>query len=141
MAAHLQELPTGAEEVDMVISVLGLMKADETLWALAQKYLKKDVEELFDISWQTLGISAVRTGHLKQAKILLEKVEDVYDFEESLVIKVRKALKEGKPLASLPQYPTLGLLLPPVVINELIVMLGQHLENNHLPRHIQKKLG
>jgi len=140
MAAHLQDLPTDADEVDMIISVLGLVKDDETLWTLAQKYLKKDVEELFDISWQTLGTSAVRTGHLKQAKILLEKADDVYDPDETLVIKVRKALKGGKPLASMPQYPTLGLLLPPVVLGELIEMLGKHLENNQLPRHIQKKL-
>lgn len=141
MLAHLQDLPTDAEEVDMIISVLGLIKDDEALWALAQKYLKKDVEELFDTSWHFLGVSAVRTGHLKQAKILLEKIEDVHDFEESLVIKVRKALKGGKPLTSMPQYSTLGLLLPPVVLKELIEILGKHLENNQLPRHIQKKLG
>jgi len=141
MSACLQDLPSDADEVDMIISALGLVKDDGALWTLAQKYLKQDVEELYDISWQTLAISAVRTGHLKQAKLLLEKVEDAYEPEETLVIKVRKALKVGKPLAAMPQYPTLGLLLPPVILMELIEILGKHLENNQPPRHIQKKLG
>jgi tetratricopeptide (TPR) repeat protein len=140
MTACLQNLPPDADEVDLVISSLGLVQDDASLWMLAQKYLKGKAEDLLDISWHSLGVAAIRMGHLKEAKTLLEKTEEFNERPRSLAIEVRKALKAGNPVSSMPGYPTLGLLLPAAILKELINMLGSHMRDEQMPRHLQKKL-
>ena len=140
MSTHLQTLPPDVPEVDMIISVLGLVQDEEMLWTLAQKYLKRDAEDLFDISWHFLGVAAIRGGHLKEARIMLEKSEEYYEPSKSLVIEVRKALKAGSRIVSMPVYSVLGLLLPGIIIEQLIEIIGKHLKDEQIPRHIQKKL-
>lgn len=140
MAEHIETLPADAEEMDTIISVLGLVEDDATLWKLAQKYLKRDYADLLDMSWHVLGIAAVRSGHLKEARTLLEKIDPYYEPAQSLVNEVRKTLKSRGQFPSPPQYSVLGLLLPAIVIEQLIDMIGKHPDEEQLPRHIQKKL-
>jgi len=140
MSTHLQTLPPDASEVDMIISALGLLNDDETLWTLAQKYSKRDDEDLLDVSWHFLGIAAIHGGHLKEARKLLEKIEQYYEPAAALAIEVRKALKADSRIPSMPVYSTLGLLLPGIIIEQLIEILGKHSKDEQIPRHIQKKL-
>ena len=141
MLACLQSLPTNDDnQVDVAISALALAQDDENLWTLAQRYLKSDPDDLFETSWHALGVAAIRKGHLKDAKTLLEKTEEIIDPANSLVVAVRKALKAGKPLSVNPSYQTLGFLLPPAIIKELIDIIGNHLRDAQIPRHLQKKL-
>lgn len=140
MMACLQTLPPDADEVDLVISSLAITQEDETLWTLAQKYLKSNAEDLLEISWHSLGVAAVRMDRLKEAKTLLEKAEEVNEQAGALAVEVRKALKAGKSVLPKPSYTTLGFLLPPTVIMELIDMLGKHKQDEQIPRHLQKKL-
>jgi tetratricopeptide (TPR) repeat protein len=140
MAAQLQHLPPDAVEVDAIISALGLVNDDETLWTLAQKYLKRDFEDLFETSWFSLGVAAVRTGHLREAKKLLEMVEEYDERAQSLAADVRRAIKAGKSVSPKPGHSTIGLLLPALTLNELIEMLGKYGQEDRLPPHIQKKL-
>ena len=140
MVAVLQNLASDADEVDLVISALALTQDDAHLWTLAQKYLKRKGEELLEISWHTLGVAAARTGHLKEAKILLEKAEGFHEPARSLATDLRKALRAGKALPSKPAYSVLGFLLPAAILMELINILGSHSQDDQLPRHIQKKL-
>ena len=139
MTAHLDTLPRDADEVDMIILVLGLMRDDEALWALAQKYLKLDADSLMENSWYAFGVAAIRAGHLKEARKLLEKIEQYYEPAAPLVAEVRKALKTGKPMSLKPELPGAVLLLPLAVINEMAEMMGKHMMDE-LPRHVQKKL-
>jgi len=139
MAAYLDTLPQDANEVDMIILVLGLVKDEERLWKLAQKYLKQDVDDLMDNSWYALGVEAIRSGHLKEARTLLEKVEHDYEPAAPLAIEVRKALKASTPVSVKPELPGPVLLLPEIVINEIAQILGKHVADE-LPRHVQKKL-
>lgn len=140
MLAGLQNLAPDADEVDVVISALSLAQDDESLWVLAHKYLKTKAEDLLDISWHTLGIAAVRKGQLKAAKTLLEKTEEFYEPVQPLAIEVRKALKAGTVVSPMPAYTTLGFLLPPAILKELIDMLGKHIQDEQIPRHLQRKL-
>ena len=139
MAAHLDTLPRDADEVDMIILVLGLMRDEDRLWALAQKYLKLDVDTLMENSWYTLGVAAIHVGHLKEARRLLEKIEQDYEPAEPLAVEVRKTLKTGNPLSRKPELPGAALLLPLAVIYELTEIMGKHMMDE-LPRHLQKKL-
>lgn len=139
MAAHLDTLPQDADEVDMIILVLGLMRDDDRLWSLAQKYLKLDVDNLMESSWYALGVAAIHGGHLKEARKLLEKIEQVYDPAKQLAVEVRKSLKMGKSISLKPELPGALLLLPIVVINQMAEIMGKHMLDE-LPRHVQKKL-
>ena len=139
-AAQLQTLPEDDSDVDLVISVLSLVGDKETLWQLAQKYIKRDYEDLLDNSWYTLGVAAIHSRHLKDAVKLLEKIEEYSDSAQSLLIETRKAIKSGKPISSPPMYSTIGLLLPAAVLEELIDIPSRHLNDKELPRHIQKKM-
>ncbi|HLF75135.1 MAG TPA: hypothetical protein VI524_12355 [Anaerolineales bacterium] len=139
MAAYLDRLPRDADEADLVILVLGLMRDDERLWALAQKYLNLDVETLMESSWHTLGVAAVRAGRLKEAGKLLEKAGQDYEPAAQLAVEVRKALKMRKPASLRPELPGAILLLPLAVINEMAEILGKHMMDE-LPRHVQKKI-
>jgi tetratricopeptide (TPR) repeat protein len=139
--ASIQSLPPDDDLVDVAINALALAQDDENLWTLAQKYLKNEPGDLLETSWHTLGIAAIRKGRLKDARRLLEKVDELSGPNGSLVIEVRKALMAGKPLSSNPSYPTLGYLLPPSMIRELIDILGNYMRDEQLPRHVQKKLG
>jgi tetratricopeptide (TPR) repeat protein len=140
MAAQLKDLPLDAVEVDVIISALGLVNDDETLWTLAQKYLKRDFEDLFESSWFSLGVAAVRTGHLREAKTLLEMVEEYDERAQSLAADVRRAIKAGQSVSPKPGHSTIGLLLPALTLNELIEMLGKYGQEDRLPPHMQKKL-
>lgn len=140
ITAYLQTMPEDAPELDTVIAVLSLVGDKETLWQLAQKYLKQDYEVLLDGSWFALGVAAIRSGHLKDAVKLLEKIEEYSDSAQSLLIETRKAIKSGMPISSPPMYSTLGLLLPAAVLQELIDIPSKHLNDKELPRHIQKKM-
>jgi tetratricopeptide (TPR) repeat protein len=139
MAAYLDTLPQDADEVDMIILVLGLVKDEERLWALARKYLNQDVDVLMDNSWYALGVASIRGGHLKEARKLLEKIEHDYEPAASLAIELRKALKAGTPVSVKPELPGPVLLLPEIAISELAQILGKHVMDE-LPRHVQKKL-
>ena len=139
-AAQLQTISEDDSDVDLVISVLSLVDDKETLWQLAQKYIKRDYEDLMDDSWFALGVAAIRSGHLKDAVKLLEKMEEYSDSAQSLLIETRKAIKSGNPISSPPMYSTIGLLLPAVVLQELIDIPSKHLNDKELPRHIQKKM-
>ncbi len=140
MALHLQSLPPDSDEVNIIISVLGLVNDDDTLWTLAQKYLKRDDEDLLEGSWHTLGVAAIHSGHLREAQKLLEKIEQYYEPAKSLAVEVRKALKTSGRIPSTSVYSIIGLLLPKTVIEELIEMLGRYLNDERLPQHIQKKM-
>lgn len=139
MAAQLDTLPQDAVEVDTIILVLGLMRDVDRLWALAQHYVKLDVETLMENSWYALAVAAIHAGHLKEARKLLEKIEQDYEPAAPLAVEVRKALKTADPPSLKPELPGAILLLPVIVINELAEMMGKHMMDE-LPRHVQKKL-
>lgn len=140
IVACLQSLPPDDTQADVAISALALAEDDENLWGLAQKYLKNNADDLFETSWCALGVAAVRRGRLKEAKTLLEKAEESDEQAGTLAIEVRKALKAGKTISVPPAYQTLGFLLPPSIIEELIDLLGSHMQEEQLPRYIQKRL-
>jgi tetratricopeptide (TPR) repeat protein len=140
MIAPLKTMPEDAPEVDLIISVLSMVGDKETLWQLAQKYLKRDYEDLMDDSWFALGVAAIHSGHLKDAAKLLEKMEEYSDYAKSLAFEVRKAIKTGKHISLPPMYSAIGLLLPAAVLEELIEIPSKHLNDKVLPRHIQKKM-
>jgi|GEM_PF-3198310 tetratricopeptide (TPR) repeat protein len=140
VAAQIPTLSEDDSDVDLVISVLSMVDDKETLWHIAQEYIKQDYEVLLDDSWFALGVAAIRSGHLKDAVKLLEKIEEYSDSAQSLLIETRKAIKSGMPISSPPMYSTLGLLLPAAVLQELIDIPSKHLNDKELPRHIQKKM-
>jgi len=140
MTAHLQTMPEDAPEMDLIISILSLVGDKETLWQLAQKYLKRNYEDLMDDSWFALGVAAIHGRHLKDAAKLLEKIEEYSDPAKSLAIEVRKAIKTGKQISLPPMHTTIGLLLPAAVLEELIEIPSKHLNDKELPRYIQKKM-
>ena len=139
MTGHLETLPPDADEVDMIILVLGLLQDEEKLWALAQKYLNSDMDTLMETSWYALGVAAIRRGRLKEAVKLLEKIESIYPPAAPLAMEARKSRRTGKPLQVKPALPGAVLLLPAAVINEMTEIMGKHTAEE-LPRHVQKKL-
>ncbi len=136
VAAQITTLPEDDPDMDLIISVLSMVDDRETLWQLAQKYVRRD----YDDSWLALGVAAIRSGYLKDAVKLLEKIEEYSDPAQSLLPEVRKAIKSGKPISSPPMYSMIGLLLPAAVLQELIDIPSRYLNDEELPRHIQKKM-
>ncbi|MBK8419296.1 hypothetical protein [Candidatus Villigracilis saccharophilus] len=140
VAAQITTLPEDDPDMDLIISVLSMVDDRETLWQLAQKYVRRDYDDLLDDSWLALGVAAIRSGYLKDAVKLLEKIEEYSDPAQSLLPEVRKAIKSGKPISSPPMYSMIGLLLPAAVLQELIDIPSRYINDEELPRHIQKKM-
>ncbi|MEK6751108.1 MAG: hypothetical protein AABZ00_02485 [Chloroflexota bacterium] len=128
-------------EVDAAISVFGLLNEHETLWELAQKYVKRKEEDLLDVSWHVLGIAALHKGQVKEAQKLLEKAEPYYEPARELAIEVRKSIKEKtRPSAPSFYYSSIGMLLPAPVLNGMIEILSKHQGEGDIPPYIMKKL-
>lgn len=128
-------------EYDTAISVLGLMGDHAALWDLGQKFLKRDPDELMEMSWHSLGIAALRFGKNKEAQKLLEKAGEFYEPAFELASELRRSLKSGNKPPAPPYYSSsLGTLLPQVVIEDLIEILSKHKGDGGLPPYLQKKL-
>ena len=141
MKDRVQKAGDDFAEYDTAISVLGLMSDHAALWELGQKFLKRDPDELMEMSWHSLGIAAMRFGKNKEAQKLLEKAGEFYEPAFELASELRRSLKSGKTLVAPSYYSSsLGTLLPQVVMEDLIEILSKHKGDGDLPPYLQKKL-
>ncbi len=128
-------------EPDLVISLLGFLNEHELLWKIAQKYLKRGDDELFDASWYTLGVAALRQGRMKEGRTLLEKISDFYDLAGDLLDELDEARRLGRaPQIPSVYYPSLSLVLPNTVLREIIEILSKHKGGGKTPPYIARKL-
>lgn len=128
-------------EPDLVISLLGFLNEHELLWKIAQKYLKRGDESLFDESWYILGVAALRQGRVKEGRKLLEKTGDFYRPAGDLLDELDKAARRKKPPYIPPvYYPSLGFVLPAVILREIIEIFSKHKGDGDIPPHIARKL-
>ncbi|MBK6645347.1 MAG: hypothetical protein IPG44_06275 [Anaerolineales bacterium] len=141
MKDRVQKAGDDFAEYDTAISVLGLMSDHAALWELGQKFLKRDPDELMEMSWHSLGIAALRFGKNKEAQKLLEKAGEFYEPAFELASELRRSLKSGKTLVAPSYYSSsLGTLLPQVAVEDLIDILSKYKGDGDPPPYLQKKL-
>jgi tetratricopeptide (TPR) repeat protein len=128
-------------EADLVISLLGFLNEHELLWKIGQKYLKRGDDELFDVSWYTLGVAALLQGHIKEGRKLLEKTSDFYEAADDLLDELDEAeQRKRRPLIPSVYYLSLSFVLPAAILAELIEILSKHKGDGDIPPHIARKL-
>jgi tetratricopeptide (TPR) repeat protein len=144
-AGRLIELIPAMEEessnVDVAISALAMLEDSESLWEVAQRFIRKPETALLDYSWQSLGVAAARLGHLKEAKKILERGhEEDLEKRETTLAKVNQAIKSGaKKLLWPPVFPGMEILLSERMLREW-TEIAKKVEENRPTENQKRKI-
>ena len=144
-ARRLFELVPAMEEktheIDVAISTLAMLEDSESLWELAQRFIRKSETVLLDYSWQCLGVAAARLGHLKEAKKLLERgIPDASEKGKTTLEKVNQAIKlEAAKLPWPPMFPGMEFLLSDRIMQEWAA-IAKRVEENRPTESQQRKI-
>lgn len=126
--------------MDVVISALAMLEDSESLWDIAQRFLRKPQTSLLDYSWHCLGVAAARLSHLKEAKKLLERGLQEAKEGQTVLDKVNQAIKSGaKRLLWPPPFPGMEVLLSERMLIEL-GEIAEKVKDNRPTANQQRKI-
>lgn len=72
----LKSSPLDGLDLTKAIESLGIWEDDEALWELAGRLMDASPDALLGSTWYILGASAANTGHVPEAKRLLERAQE-----------------------------------------------------------------
>jgi len=130
-----------AGEIDVIISGLAIIEDTDSLWELAQRYLRTREDTLLLRSWHCLGVAAARLGHFKEAKKLFERSlgDENTQVADLPLEKVNAAIKTGKAkLLWPPMYPGLEILFPERQMKEWTEIVGKVNDDSPTPGQQRK---
>jgi tetratricopeptide (TPR) repeat protein len=135
------EYEKDAEEIDVIISGLAIIEDTDSVWKLAQRYLRKREDTLLLRSWHCLGVAGARLGQFKEAKKFFERSlgDEITDSTNHLLEKINTAIKVGKTkLLWPPMYPGLEILFPERQMKEWTEIVGKVNDDNPTPGQQRK---
>lgn len=130
-----------AMEINVIISGLAITEDTDSLWKLAQRYMRQRVDTLLLTSWHCLGIATARLGHFKESKKLLERsLGDGNNGMADLPLEeVNTAIKSGKKkLLWPPMYSGLEILFPERQMKEWTEIVDRVNDDNPTPSQQRK---
>ncbi len=100
----LKHVPLERVDLNKVAESLAICEDDLALWNLAERLLKMPARSVSTRTWYILGAAAANSGHLAEAKSLLEwaiqKDPNGDPHLESILQMVRQAQRKGRPAAA-----------------------------------------
>ncbi len=141
LIALIPSMDEDSHNIDVAISTFGILEDSDSLWNVAQRFIRKPETALLDYSWLCLGVAAARLGHLKEAKKLLERgPEGDLEKGETILEKVNRAIKSGaKKLPWPPMFPGMEILLSERMLREW-TEIAKRVEDNRPTENQQRKI-